>query len=62
MDYSAKGFVERLNIAHYIDQLKTDTDPVKRNMLLKLLAEEVAKQVKPSARYRERDIGFRRVC
>jgi predicted phosphatase len=60
MDDSAKGFVERLNIAHYIDQLITETDPVKRNMLVKLLAEEVAKQVNPSARQLERDTGFRR--
>jgi hypothetical protein len=60
MDDSAKGFVERLNIAHYIDQLITETDPIKRNMPLKLLAEEVAKQVNPSARYFERDAGVRR--
>jgi len=53
MDDSANGFVERQNIAHYIDQLITEPDGVKRNMLLKLLAEEVAKQVKASTRYLE---------
>jgi len=46
MDDSAKGFIERQNIAHYIDQLKIETDPVRRYMLSKLLAEEEAKQVK----------------
>ena len=48
MDDFANGFVERQNIAHYIDRLITEPDGVKRNMLLKLLAEEVAKQVKAS--------------
>jgi hypothetical protein len=33
-------FVERQNIAHYLEQLKTETDPIKRAMLQKLLAEE----------------------
>lgn len=46
MDYSAKGFIERQNIARYIDQLKIETDPVRRDMLSKLLAEEEAKQTK----------------
>ena len=46
MDYSAKGFIERQNIARYIDQLKIETDPVRRDMLSKLLDEEEAKQVK----------------
>ena len=46
MDDSVKAFVDRQNIAHYIDQLKIETDPVRRDMLLKLLAEEEAKQVK----------------
>ena len=40
MEDSVKAFVERQNIAHYIDQLKTETDPVQRETLLKLLAEE----------------------
>jgi hypothetical protein len=37
-------FIERQNIAHYVDQLKTQTDPIKRAMLQKLLAEEKIKQ------------------
>ncbi len=37
-------FIERQNIAHYIDQLKTETDPIKRKILQNLLAEETAKQ------------------
>jgi hypothetical protein len=32
-------FVERQNIAHYVELLKTETDPVKCTMLEKLLAE-----------------------
>ena len=46
MDESMKAFVERQNVVHYIDQLKTEIDPVKRNVVLKLLAEEEVKQVK----------------
>lgn len=46
MDDSVKGFIERQNIAHYVDQLKIETDPVRRDTLLKLLAEEEAKQTK----------------
>ncbi len=37
-------FIERQNIAHYVEQLKTVTDPIKREMLQQLLAEEKAKQ------------------
>jgi hypothetical protein len=37
-------FVERQNIAHYEEQLKTQTDPLKRVMLQRLLAEEKARQ------------------
>ena len=33
-------FIERQNIAHYIDHLKTETDPIKRATLQRLLAEE----------------------
>ena len=36
--------IERQNIAHYVDQLITETDPVRRTMLQRLLAEEKAKQ------------------
>ena len=41
MDESVKAFVERQNVVHYVEQLKTETDPAKRNVVLKLLAEEV---------------------
>ena len=37
-------FIERQNIAHYEDQLKAESDPVKRAMLERLLAEEKVKQ------------------
>ena len=33
MDKSMKAFVERQNVVHYIDQLKTEIDPVKRNVV-----------------------------
>lgn len=46
MDESMKSFVKRQNVVRYIDQLKTETDPVKRDSVLKLLAEEEAKQIK----------------
>ena len=36
-------FIERQNIAHYVDQLKTETEPIKQAMLQRLLAEEKAK-------------------
>lgn len=37
-------FVERQNIAHYVEQLKTENEPIKREMLQRLLVEEKAKQ------------------
>jgi hypothetical protein len=37
-------FVERQNIARYTNLLMTETDQVKRELLQKLLAEEVVKQ------------------
>jgi hypothetical protein len=40
MDESMKSFVEHQNVVHYVEQLKTETDPVKRNVVLKLLAKE----------------------
>ncbi len=52
MDRNLKAFVERENIANYIEQIKSKSDPVKRKLLAKLLDEEKAKQVKsddPSA-------------
>jgi hypothetical protein len=45
MDDSAKGFIVRQNIVRYIDQLKSKPTPFS-DMLLKLLAEEEAKQIK----------------
>jgi hypothetical protein len=51
MDDSVKGFVERQNIARYIELIETETDPVKRKLLLRLLAAEQTKQAKPSARH-----------
>jgi hypothetical protein len=39
----ARYNIARYNIAHYIDRLKTENDPVKRDVLLKLLAAEEAK-------------------
>ena len=46
MDESMKAFVERQNVVHYVEQLKTETDLDKRKVVLKLLAEEEVKQVK----------------
>ncbi len=37
-------FIERQNITHYEDQLKTETDLIKQTMLERLLAEEKVKQ------------------
>ena len=39
-----QNFMERTNIAHFAERLKTETDSVKRALLIKLLAEEEAKQ------------------
>jgi hypothetical protein len=36
-------FVERENIAHFIDQINAETDPAKRAVIIKLLSEEEAK-------------------
>ena len=45
MDESMKPFVEREDVVHYVEQLKTETDPAKRNVVLKLLAEEVVSKL-----------------
>jgi len=37
-------FIERQNIAHYVDLLQLETDPIKRATLERLLAEERGKQ------------------
>ena len=45
MDTASMGeFVQRHNIAHYVELLKTETDPAKREILQRLLAEERRKQ------------------
>ena len=43
-------FVERQNIAHFEDQLKAETNPVKRSMLERLLAEEKGQAGEPRER------------
>ena len=40
-------FIERRNIAQFIDQINAETDPAKRAVLIKLLSEEEAKLVSP---------------
>jgi len=42
-----QNFIERTNIANFTERLKTETNPTKRALLLKLLAEEEAKRAKP---------------
>jgi hypothetical protein len=42
-----ENFIERQNIAHYMDLLKVETDPTKRATLRNLLTEEEAKQENP---------------
>jgi len=37
------GFIERQNIARFIDQINAETDPAKRAVIIKLLSEEEAK-------------------
>lgn len=37
-------FVEGQNVAHYLERLRTENDPTKREILQKLLAEEMIKQ------------------
>jgi hypothetical protein len=39
-----ENFIRNYNIARYKAQLETETSPVKRKLLLTLLAEEEAKQ------------------
>ena len=39
-----QNFVERSNIADFSKTLETETDPAKRALLLRLLAEEKVKQ------------------
>ena len=45
MDQFVLGqFVERQNIAHYLERLKTENDPTTREILQNLLAKEMVKQ------------------
>jgi len=46
MDEVMNAFVERQNIVHYIELLKAEADPAKRATVVRLLAEETAKQKK----------------
>ena len=41
MDEAMNAFVERQNIVHYIELLKTETDPAKRKVVSTLLAKAV---------------------
>jgi hypothetical protein len=41
---SLRGLSQRQNIVRYTNQLLTETDPVKRELLQKLLAEEMVKR------------------
>ena len=40
-------FIERQNIAHYVDQLKTETDPIKRATLQKTIGRGKGQTGKP---------------
>lgn len=46
MDTSMETFIELQNITRYTDQLKIENDPLKRRLLLELIAEEEAKRAK----------------
>jgi len=48
-------FIERQNITHYLDLLKSESDPAKRETLQKLLAEEKAKEASCEIRPRIKD-------
>lgn len=43
-----ESFIERHNIEHYRKRLITETDPTKLAVLLKLLADEEARHVRPA--------------
>jgi hypothetical protein len=43
MERLIEEFIERQNIAHYADLLKTETDPIKCKTLRDLMAEEQGK-------------------
>jgi len=44
MERSLEKFVEDRNIARYADQLKIESDPLKRKLLLELMSKEEAKR------------------
>jgi hypothetical protein len=46
-------FVERQNIAHYLERLKTENDPTTREILQNLLAKEMTKQKSHEIRLRD---------
>jgi hypothetical protein len=48
-------FIERQNITHYLDLLRSESDPAKRETLQKLLAEEKAKEANHEIRSRIKD-------
>jgi hypothetical protein len=43
------NFIERQNITRYTNQLITETDPAKRELLQRLLADEMVKQASHAA-------------
>ena len=46
MERSLEKFIEDQNIARYADQLKIESDPLRRKLLLELMAREEAKRAK----------------
>lgn len=44
MERSLEDFIEQQNIARFADQLKTECDPLKRRILLDLIAREESKR------------------
>jgi hypothetical protein len=44
MDEATRAFVDRQNIVHYVELLKTETDPAKRGTIVRLLTDEQTKQ------------------
>jgi hypothetical protein len=44
MERSLEIFIEEQNIVRFTDQLKTECDPLKRKILLELVASEEAKR------------------
>ncbi len=58
-----EGFIVTQNIRHFTTLLKTETHPNKRNILLQLLANELAKLPEPVKRAELRKAaGLRDIC